>query len=133
MVENLVGYAKSDLVVPAEGWASPEAGNRDALPWCVEVNERMHSEIQAVPVIRLIAEKELLRPLPSLRPRLRAGELRKVERAVTYRRFRPGDVRAILEAGVGVSSPTAPGEALPLDLPAVPTRPLSAYALEQLS
>jgi transposase len=133
VVENLVGYAKSDLVVPAEGWASPEAGNRDALPWCVEVNERMHSVIQAVPVIRLIAEKELLRPLPSLRPRLRAGELRKVERAVTYRRFRPGDVRAILEAGVGVSSPTAPGEALLLDLPAVPTRPLSARALEQLS
>jgi hypothetical protein len=259
VVENLVGYAKSDLVVPAEGWASPEAGNRDALPWCVEVNERIHSEIQAVPATRLIAEKELLRPLPSLRPPLRAGEQRKVdrlstvrfgsarysvpkrlvraqvevsavegevvihcdgeevarhavvapgavsiqddhygaaarrpsravrprspaehaflalgpvaerflrdaaaagttrldgalteivglgaafgraqvvqalERAVTYRRFRPGDVRAILEAGVGVASAAPPGEALLLDLPAVPTRPLSAYALEQLS
>ena len=259
VVENLVGYAKRDLVVPAEGWTSPEAGNRDALPWCVEVNERLHSEIQAVPATRLIAEKEVLRPLPSLRPPLRTGEQRKVdrlstvrfgsarysvpkrlvraqvevsavedevvihcdgeevarhavvapgavsiqdehygaaarrpsravrprspaehaflalgpvaerflrdaaaagtsrldgalteivalgaafgraqvvqalERAVTYRRFRPGDVRAILEAGVGVSSPAPPGEPLLLDLPAVPTRPLSAYALEQLT
>ena len=258
VVENLVGYAKSDLVVPADGWMSPEAGNRDAAPWCVEVNERMHSEIQAVPAMRLVAEKELLRPLPSLRPPLRAGEIRKVdrlstvrfgsarysvpkrlvraqvevsategdvvirfegeevarhqvvppgavsikdehygaaarrpsravrprssaehaflalgavaerflrdaaaagtsrlegalteilaleaafgrehlvralERAVMYRRFRPGDVRAILEAGVGISSPAASGETLLLDLPQVPTRPLSVYALEQL-
>ena len=246
VVENLVGYAKRELVVSAEGWASPEAGNRDALLWCVEVNGRIHSEIQAVPATRLIAEKELLRPLRSLRPPLRAGEQRKVdrlstvrfgsarysvpkrlvraqvevsavegevvihcdgeevarhavvapgavsiqdehygaaarrpsravraqpcgtclpragsrrravpgdaaaagtsrldgalteiialeaafgrapvvqalERAVTYRRFRPGDVRAILEAGIGVSSAAPPGEALLLDLPAVPT------------
>jgi transposase len=258
VVENLVGYAKSDLVIPTEGWTSPEAGNRDAVVWCVEVNDRMHSEIQAVPATRLVAETELLRPLPSLRPPLRAGEIRKVdrlstvrfgsarysvpkrlvraqvevsategdvvircdgeevarhqvvapgavsikdehygaaarrpsravrprssaehaflalgtvaerflrdaaaagtsrlegalteilaleaafgrdqlvhalERAVMYRRFRPGDVRAILEAGVGVPSPAASGEALLLDLPQVPTRPLSAYALEQL-
>ena len=85
VVENLVGYAKRDLVVPAEGWASPEAGNRDALLWCVEVNGRIHSEIQAVPATRLIAEKELLRPLPSLRPPLRAGEQRKVDRLSTVR------------------------------------------------
>jgi hypothetical protein len=63
----------------------------------------------------------------------RAPVVQALERAVTYRRFRPGDVRAILEAGVGVSSPAPPGETLLLDLPAVPTRPLSAYALEQLS
>lgn len=257
VVENLVGYAKSDLVVPG-GWPSPEAGNRDAKTWCIEVNGRVHSEIQAVPVERLVAEKELLRPLPSLRPALRAGELRKVdklstirfgsarysvpkylvraqvevsaeegwiviryqgeevdrhavvppgsasikdehyggaarrpsravrprssaehaflalghvaerflrdaaaagttrlesaltemlaleaafgkeqlvralERAVTYRRFRPADVRAILEAGAGVQSPTRPGEALVLELPLVPTRPLSAYSLDEL-
>jgi hypothetical protein len=86
-----------------------------------------------VPVIRLIAEKELLRPLPSLRPRLRAGELRKVERAVTYRRFRPGDVRAILEAGVGVSSPMAPGEAFAPRSAGGADATVGAYALEQLS
>jgi len=257
VVEHLVGYAKSDLVVPG-GWASPEAGNRDAQEWCIEVNGRVHSEIQAVPVQRLVAEKELLRPLPSLRPALRAGEIRKVdklstirfgsarysvpkrlvrtevevsaeegqiviryqgeevdrhpvvppgsasikdehyggaarrpsravrprslaehaflalghvaerflrdaaaagttrlesaltgmleleaafgreqlvralERAVTYRRFRPADVRAILEAGVGVQTPTRPGEALVLELPLVTTRPLSAYSLDEL-
>lgn len=258
VVENLVGYVKSDLVVPADGWTSPESGNVEAVHWCAEVNERVHSEIQAIPAVRLIAEKELLRPLPSLRPALRVGELRTVdrlstvrfgsarysvpkrlirarvevsamggevvihcegeevarhpvvapgavsisdehygaaarrpsravrprspaehaflalgpiaeqflrdaaaagtsrlegalteilvleaafgreplvralERAVMYRRFRPGDVRAILHAGDGVSSPAAPGAALLLDLPSVPTRPLSAYALEQL-
>ncbi|MGH7746689.1 MAG: IS21 family transposase, partial [Candidatus Dormibacteria bacterium] len=85
VVENLVGYAKSDLVVPADGWTAPAAGNVDAVSWCVEVNERMHSEIQAVPATRLIAEKELLRPLPSLRPPLRAGEVRKVDRLSTVR------------------------------------------------
>ncbi|MGA8014917.1 MAG: IS21 family transposase [Candidatus Dormiibacterota bacterium] len=258
VVENLVGYAKLDLVIPAEGWSSPEAGNRDATLWCGEVNERVHSEIQAVPATRLVAEKELLRPLPSLRPALRAGEVRTVdrlstvrfgsarysvpvrlirthvevsaegldvvirfegeevarhamvppgavaiadahyggavrrpsravrprspaehaflamgavaerflrdaaaagtsrlegalteilaldaafgraqvvaalERAVTYRRFRPGDVRAILEAGAGVASPVAAGGSLRLELPTVPTRPLTAYALEEL-
>ncbi|MBJ7609450.1 MAG: IS21 family transposase [Candidatus Dormibacteraeota bacterium] len=258
VVENLVGYAKRDLVVPADGWSSPEAGNGDAAAWCAEVNGAVHSEIQAVPALRLVAEKELLRPLPSLRPALRAGEIRTVdrlstvrfgsarysvpvrlvrahvdvsaeghdvvirfegeevarhavvppgavavtddhyggvarrpsravrprspaehaflaigpvaerflrdaaaagtsrlegslteildlgaafgreqlvaalERAVTYRRFRPGDVRAILEAGAGVSTPVAAGAALQLGLPVVPTRPLSAYALEEL-
>lgn len=258
VVENLVGYAKSDLVIPAEGWASPEASNGEAATWCAEVNGVIHSEIQAVPALRLVAEKELLRPLPSLRPALRAGQVRTVdrlstvrfgsarysvpvrlvrarvdvsaeghevvirfegeevarhavvppggvavtddhygsaarrpsravrprspaehaflamgpmaerflrdaaaagtsrlegslteildlgaafgreqllsalERAVTYRRFRPHDVRAILEAGAGVVTPVAAGAALNLGLPEVPTRPLSAYALEEL-
>jgi len=52
--------------------------------------------------------------------------VRALERAVTYRRFRPTDVRAILEAGVGVQTPTRPGETLALELPLVTTRPLSA-------
>lgn len=259
VVENLVRYADYDLAIPAGGWSTPELANPDAEVWCAEVNDQLHSEIQAVPAERLIAEKELLRPLPSLRPALRTGVVRKVdrlatvrigsarysvpkrlvhaqvdvtvvdgevvityqqdevarhavvppgsvsikdehyggavrrpsravrprsgaehafvglgaiaerflrdaaaagtsrlegalseilaleaafgreqllralERAVTYRRYRPADVRAILEAGIGVQSPARPGEPLLLDLPQVPTRPLSAYALEELS
>jgi hypothetical protein len=38
----------------------------------------------------------------------------------------------MLLAGDAVPTPTRPGERLLLDLPAVPTRPLSAYALEAI-
>jgi transposase len=85
VVENLVAYAKSDLVVPAGGWPSVEAANREAVRWCIEVNERLHSEIQAHPAARLMTEREVLRPLPSLRPPLRRGEPRKVDRLSTVR------------------------------------------------
>jgi transposase len=81
IVENLVGYAKSDLVVPAE----PDVerlgdANVDALAWCAEVNARLHSEICAIPAERLVTEVELLGPLPSLRPRIGRITLRKVDR-----------------------------------------------------
>jgi len=52
-----------------------------------------------------------------------------LERAVAFGRFRAHDVRSILAAGAGVARPTAPGEALVLPLPAVPTRHLSDYAI----
>ena len=52
-----------------------------------------------------------------------------LERAVAFGRFRAHDVRSILAAGVGVARPTAPGEALVVALPAVPTRSLSDYAI----
>jgi len=257
VVEALMGYAQSDLVVPAltnGGWADLAAANEAARQWCREVNGRLHSEIAAVPGERLATERGLLRPLPSLRPPLRQGERRKVdrlgtvrfgaaryvlpehlagelvevvaqdggisvrrdgtevarhrlgapgevvwggaaaderrpvralrprsraelaflglgavaevflrsaaaagtlrleselvaivaleavwgrdalvaavERATRFRRFRAGDVRAILEAGPGVPMPTEPGPTLVLATPAVPVRPLSDYALE---
>lgn len=85
VVEALVRYGKSDLVVPSQGWSSLEVANLDAVGWCAEVNDQLHSEIQAQPAQRLIAERELLRPLPSLRPPLRRGELRKVDRLSTVR------------------------------------------------
>ena len=53
-----------------------------------------------------------------------------LERALAFRRFRSADVRSILAAGAGVSRPTEPGAPLPIALPAVPVRPLAAYALE---
>jgi hypothetical protein len=55
-----------------------------------------------------------------------------LERALAHRRFRAADVRAILVAGPGVSRPRAAGAALE-GLPAVPVRPLAAFALEGTS
>jgi transposase len=72
IVENLVGYAKDDLLVPLEleddPWAGGLAGlNERAVEWCGEVNSRRHSEIHAIPAERLDTERELLAELPSLR------------------------------------------------------------------
>lgn len=81
IVENLVGYAKSDLVVPAEPDVERlDAANVDARGWCVEANTRVHSEICALPAERLVTEAELLGVLPSLRPRFGRATVRKVDR-----------------------------------------------------
>lgn len=80
VVEHLVGYAQSDLLVPEGPFATVGEANQAADVWCAEVNAGPHSEIAAVPAERLAREREALRPLPSLRPPLRQGELRKVDR-----------------------------------------------------
>jgi transposase len=81
IVENLVGYAKSDLVVPAEPEVERlDEANVDGRVWCDEVNAQVHSEICAVPAERLVTERELLAPLPTLRPRIGRVTLRKVDR-----------------------------------------------------
>src|SRR5581483_8232078 len=256
VVEALVGYAQRDLLAPAlteGGFADLGAANAAARAWCAEVNGQIQSEIAAVPAERLTIERPLLRPLPSLRPPLRTGEPRKVdrtgmvrfgsaryalpkelvgtvvdiyadegkviisqqrreiiwfdmvapgevaigtyahrmrrpargvrprtateiaflilgapaeaflraaaaagtlrleaelgqiveleaawgrgaliqalERAVRFRRFKAADIRGILAAGHGVPMPTRAGTQLVLDLPVVPERPLTAYAL----
>jgi hypothetical protein len=85
VVENLVGYAKSDLVVPAGGWPTIEEANEAARGWCVEVNGHLHSEIAAIPEVRLAAERSVLRPLPSLRPAAAPVAIRKVDRLRTIR------------------------------------------------
>jgi hypothetical protein len=72
-VENLVGYAKRDLIVPAAPAVSDLlTANRSAAAWCSEVNAAVHSEICAVPAERLEQERELLSGLPSLRPEIGA-------------------------------------------------------------
>jgi transposase len=69
IVENLVGYAKSDLMIPTElSIEDLPAANGEAARWCAEVNAAVHSEIVAVPAQRLEQERELLGALPSLRP-----------------------------------------------------------------
>ena len=86
IVENLAGYAQRDLFVPnVDGWASIDDANADARVWCDEVNAAVHSEIAAVPAERLETERQVLRPLPSLRPALRRGVTRKVDRLATVR------------------------------------------------
>jgi transposase len=88
IVENLVGYAKSDLMVPlavgqGEG-IDLVAANAAAAAWCAEVNHARHSEIAAIPAQRLAeVERSLLAGLPSLLPSGVFGarrELRKVDK-----------------------------------------------------
>ena len=67
MVENLVGYAKDDLMVPQAPFVDLGAANHAAAAWCAEVNANTHSEICVVPADRLDTERKLLAALPSLR------------------------------------------------------------------
>jgi len=88
IVENLVGYAKDDLMVPlgtlGEQITDLTAANEAAAAWCAEVNSARHSEIAAVPAQRLAdVELPLLAGLPSLLPSGLFGgrrELRKVDK-----------------------------------------------------
>src|SRR4051795_12206253 len=85
IVENLVGYAKTDLMIPgADGSGDPftdvGAANVAAVVWGVEVNAAVHAEICAVPAERLLVERELLAPLPSLRASIGGSVTRKVDR-----------------------------------------------------
>jgi hypothetical protein len=50
-----------------------------------------------------------------------------LERAVAFRRWRAADVRSILAAGTGAPQPRPAGDALVIELPKVPVRPLSDY------
>jgi hypothetical protein len=56
-----------------------------------------------------------------------------LDRAVAFCRWRPADVRSILAAGAGTADPRPAGNALILDLPVVPVRPLADYAIGGLS
>ena len=59
-MENLVGYAKADLIVPAEPDVERlDEANTAAREWCEEVNAQQHSEICAIPAERLVTEREL--------------------------------------------------------------------------
>jgi transposase len=80
IVENLVGYAKADLMVPQVPFGDLAAANAAAAAWCAEVNGAAHSEICAVPAERLVTERELLAPLPSLRASVGKMVTRKVDR-----------------------------------------------------
>jgi transposase len=85
IVEHLVGYAKTDLLVGLGPFGGPEDANVAAVAWCAEVNGRVHTETRAVPDERLAVERVLLRPLPSLRPAIGAVETRTVDALRTVR------------------------------------------------
>jgi len=93
IVENLVGYAKTDLMVglgvlgvATDGAAQVAEANVAAKAWCMEVNAARHSEIAAVPTDRLArTELALLGALPSLRPSIGRWETRKVDKLSTVR------------------------------------------------
>jgi transposase len=81
LVENLVGYVKSDLIVPEElADKGPAVANAKAVVWMEEVNHQQHSEICAVPADRLEQEVRILGVLPSLRPVIGKMTMRKVDR-----------------------------------------------------
>lgn len=92
IVEHLVGYSQRDLVVPLQvaarmqgraglSKADVTAANAAAIAWCAEVNAAVHSEICAVPDERLLTERTLLKPLPSLQLDLGSAPVtRKVDR-----------------------------------------------------
>ena len=65
---NLVESETIERQARAAGLSDVAVINAAAATWCDEVNSREHSETCAVPVERLIVEREVLRVLPSLRP-----------------------------------------------------------------
>jgi transposase len=92
IVENLVGYAKTDLMIGlglTDGVTAGRAGdgrpvdlawvNAVAKLWCYEINQIEHSQICAIPDERLTVERELLTALPSLRPSIGRRVTRKVD------------------------------------------------------
>jgi transposase len=125
IVENLVGYAKTDLMIPGvDGSGDPfgdvAAANVAAAAWCVQVNAAVHAEICAVPAERLIVERELLTPLPSLRASIGSAVTRKVDRLSCVRfgsarysvpaRFIGEQVRLHVEPDRTLSVIAGPGE-----------------------
>lgn len=81
IVEHLVGYVKSDLMIPAGLAVSDlKAANEAGRAWCAEVNANEHADIVAVPDERLETERPLLGSLPSLRARIGTVVTRKVDR-----------------------------------------------------
>jgi hypothetical protein len=84
IVEHLCGYAQDDLAIPllTEAALTGERVdirllNGQAEAWCAEVNAALHAEICAVPDERLVEERRVLTALPSLRPAIGAGSVRR--------------------------------------------------------
>ena len=75
IVENLVGYAKSDLVVPTEpDVADLATANGNARGWCDEVNGQAHSEICAIPAERLVDRAGAVGLAAVAAPQVRPGD-----------------------------------------------------------
>lgn len=73
---------------------------------------------------------ELAEIVPLSRSHGREALIVALERALAFRRFAASDVRSILAAGPAAPRLAESGRDLAVELPAVPVRPLAAYALE---
>jgi len=81
LVENLVGYVKSDLMIPEELTVTELAtANAKGRLWLDEVNSVEHSEICAIPNERLAVERKLFSALPTLRATIGKVVTRKVSK-----------------------------------------------------
>src|SRR5260221_3013989 len=67
-------------MVPQAPFGGYAAANQAAGEWGAEVNGVVHSEICAMPAERLVPERELLAPLPWLRPAIGKTVTRTVDR-----------------------------------------------------
>jgi hypothetical protein len=128
IVENLVGYAKTDLMIPGVGGSGDPftdvgAANTAAAAWCVEVNAVVHSQICAVPAERLVIERELLAPLPWLRASIGRVVTRKVGPALLC----PVRLGALLGPGRADRHP-GPAAGGPRPVPGRPLRPRGGRA-----
>ena len=125
IVENLVGYAKTDLMIPGAAGPvtrSPTSRRRTPPPrrGVSRSTPRCTREICAVPAERLLVERELLAPLPSLRAGIGRSVTRKVDRLACVRfgsarysvpvRFIGAQVRLHVEPDRTLSIIAGPGE-----------------------
>jgi transposase len=136
--------ARHRLVGPGEVSLVDDHYGRPARPPVRAVRPRTAAEIRflalgpiaeaflrgaaAAGATRLPAELEAIADLE--RAHGRTALLAALERAVAFRRHGAADVRSILAAGAGVPAVRERGEPLAIELPAVPVRPLAAYAVE---
>jgi len=108
----------------------PRTANEKAFCLLGPVAEAWLKGAAAAGVTKLAAELEVLAGLEAAHGRdALVGAL---ERAVAFGRWRAGDIRSILAAGTALPTITPAGDALVIPLPHVPTRALSAYAIEEL-
>ena len=81
LVENLVGYVKSDLMIPEElSVADLATANEKGLAWCAEVNAACTRRSAPIPAERLVNERELLGTCRHCGPRIGKIVVRKVDR-----------------------------------------------------
>ena len=116
MMGNLVGNAKTDLMIPKAPFGDLAAANAAAAAWCAEVNGAVHCEICAVPAERLVTERPAVLAAGSDRQAGHPQGGPTVVRAVRLSpllRPRPGRSGCALTTGGCWSPWSAPGRSPP--------------------